>query len=126
MYGISTVQYSTVQHAIISQTLESTAHITEISYFVISFVSLTSWLFTWAEAVEVIVSSIRQVPGEGAGVDFGWGGGIGAERKPPMKQILLLHPDNLLVLWKGRSAEGRKEGREDLEKKEETWEERKV
>lgn len=62
------------------------------------------WSFTWAEVVEVVVSSIRQIPGEGAGVNFGWGGGIGAQGKPPMEQILLLHPDTPLVLCKGGST----------------------
>lgn len=120
LYGISTVQHSTPSF---HRHWSPLAHVTEISSFChihISFVSFDlSAFYTWAEAVEVVVSSIRQVPGEGAGVNFGWGGGIGAQRKPPMEQILLLHPDNLLVLCRGRSAEGRKEGRERKEETEE-------
>jgi len=64
--------------------------------------ALTFWSLTWSKVIEVVVSSIRQVPGEGAGVNFGWRGGTVAQRKPPMKQILLLHPDNLLVLCWGK------------------------
>lgn len=60
---------------------------------------------TWTEAVEVVVSSVREVPGEGVGVDFGRGGGIGAERKPPVEQVLLLHPGGLLVLCRGERGE---------------------
>ena len=36
-----------------------------------------------------------------------------------MEQILLLHPDSLLVLCEGRSTDGRQEGREDSETQEE-------
>lgn len=68
---------------------------------------VTSWSCTWTEVVEVVVSSIREVPGEGARVNLGWGGGTGAQRKPPMKQVLLLHPDNLLVLCRGEKAQHR-------------------
>lgn len=53
--------------------------------------------FTWAEVVEVIVPSIRQVPSEGWGVNFKRRGGIRAQRKPPLEQILFFHPENLLL-----------------------------
>lgn len=61
---------------------------------------------TWADAVEVVVSFIRQVPGECGRVNCRGGGGVGAQRKPPMEQILLLHPDNVLVLCREGMAEG--------------------
>lgn len=108
MFGLNTAQHSTPSF---HRYWNPQAHITEISYFVIftfHLSTLTSWPFTWAEVVEVVVTSIRQVPGEGGGVDCGRGGGIGAQRKPPMEQILLLHPDNLLVPCRGRSERRRK------------------
>lgn len=113
LYGISTVQHSTPSF---HRHWNPLGHVTEIYFVRLRFhlSALTSWHFTWAEAVEVVVSSVRQVPGEGVGVNFGWGGGIRAQRKPPMEQILLLHPDNLLVLWG--------EGRKDLEMEGETEE----
>lgn len=117
LYGISTQQRSTPSF---HRHWNPLAHVTEIAYLVVFTFHRQLWpfgLFTWAEIVEVVVSPIRQVPGEGAGVNFGWGGGVGAQRKPPLEQILLLHPDLLLVLCRGRSADGRKEGREDLERK---------
>lgn len=82
----------------------------EISHFIIFTLhlsALTTWPFTWTEVIEVIVASVRQVSGEGRGVDFGRGGCIGAQRKPPMEQILLLHPDSRLVPCR-RCVEGRK------------------
>lgn len=59
---------------------------------------VTSFLFTRAEAAEVVVSSKRQITGEHAGVDLWWGGGIRAERKPSVEQTFLLHSDNLFFL----------------------------
>lgn len=76
---------------------------------------MTSWPFTWADAVEVVVSSIRQVPGEGGRVNFGRGGGIGAQRKPPVEQILLLHPDNPLVFCRGIIVEEREHFKKEEE-----------
>lgn len=82
---------------------------------------MTSRPCTWAEVVEVVVSSIREVPGQGAGINFGRGGGTGAQRIPPMKQILLLHPGGLLLLCRGETHK-RKNG--DVKRKEEKDKER--
>lgn len=91
-------------------------------YHVLSLV--TSWPCTWAEVVEVVVSSIREVPGEGAGINFGRGGGTGAQRIPPMKQILLLHPGGLLLLCRGETHKIKIGDKGDVKRKEEKDKER--
>lgn len=99
---------STARYTVISQTVQSAqARFTRYCIFLLHLPSVCRFeAFTCTEVVEVVVSSIRQVPGEGAGVNFRWGDSIRAQRKPPMEQILLLHSDNLLALCRNRSTGG--------------------
>lgn len=46
---------------------------------------------TWAEWVQLIVSTIGQVAGKHTRVDLGRGRRCGTEREPSAEQVLLLH-----------------------------------